>query len=73
MTFRGVFFASIALAGCTSTSAEVRIRPDDECSIIAEQRMRDGALNGYDQKLQKAVYDHTYTDCVRWNAAHSIR
>jgi hypothetical protein len=73
MKLRGVLLASIALAGCASTNVEISNRPDDECAIVAEQRMRDGALNGYDPQLQKAAYEHTYADCVRWNAAHSIR
>lgn len=72
MIVRAAIVLSVALAGCASTDQAVRAKPADGCSIVAEQRMRDGALNGYDEKLQKFTYAHTYKDCVKWNLSHGV-
>lgn len=63
---------SVALTGCATSDDMARDRPKNACSIVAEQRMQDGALNGYDQRLQKIAYERTYADCVRWNMAHGV-
>lgn len=63
---------SALLAGCAGTEDAARTTPVDGCSIVAEQRMRDGALNGYDRKLQNFTYAHAYNDCVKWNLAHGV-
>lgn len=64
------FVLSAMVAGCARTEDIVVIKPNDVCSAVAARRMEDSALNGYDRRLQKIVYDHTYADCVKWNAAH---
>lgn len=46
--------------------------PTDSCSLVAEQRMRDAAANGYDSDLQNVIFHGVYNDCVKWKAAHSI-
>lgn len=69
MGVRVAFLLSAILSGCAETDEIVVPRPNDVCSTVAVQRMKDGALNGYDRKLQKLVYDYTYADCVKWNAA----
>jgi hypothetical protein len=73
MKFWLVTLLNVAMSGCaTQTTVAYRGNPMDRCSMVAEQRERDGAANGYDQSLQKAVYRDTYADCVKWNAAHDI-
>ena len=72
MKLKAAALLSVALAGCASTDKVTRSKPANACSVVAEQRMRDGALNGYDRQLQKFMYDHSYADCARWNLAHGI-
>lgn len=72
MALKTAVLLSVALAGCAGTDEVVRAKPADACAFVAEQRMQDGALNGYDRKLQKFIYAHTYRDCVKWNLAHGV-
>lgn len=72
MKLKTAALLTVALTGCADTDKEARTGPADACSVVAEQRMRDGALNGYDRRLQKFTYDYAYADCVKWNRAHGI-
>ena len=72
MKLKAAAFLSVALAGCASTDKVTRTELADACSVVAEQRMRDGALNGYDRQLQRFTYDYSYADCVKWNLAHGV-
>jgi hypothetical protein len=67
-----VTLMSVAVSGCANENIAYRGNPMDRCSMVAEQRERDGALNGYDPSLRKAVYRDTYADCVKWDAKHGI-
>jgi hypothetical protein len=73
MKFWLVMLLSVAVSCCaTHENIAYRGNPMDRCSMVAEQRERDGALNGYDPSLQKTVYRDTYADCVKWDAQHGI-
>ena len=73
MKFWLVALLGAAVSGCASPQTDAyRGNPMDRCSMVADQRMRDGAANGYDEPLQRAVFRDTYADCVKWNAAHTI-
>ena len=73
MKFWQVALLGAVLSGCaTQKSAGYRGTPADRCSMVAQQRMQDGALIGYEEGLQKAIYRDTYADCVKWDAAHAI-
>jgi hypothetical protein len=73
MKFWLVALLGVALGGCQTHKVNAgREKLTDSCSIVAEQRAQDGALNGYDEQLQTLVFRNTYADCVQWNAAHSI-
>jgi hypothetical protein len=68
-----VALSGLALCGCATQETDAyRGNPMDRCFMVAEQRMRDGASNGDDERLQHIVFRYTYADCVKWNAAHAI-
>ena len=74
MKFWTMALLGVALGGCAGQqTAGYRRAPADHCSMVAEQRMQDGGLMGYDEQLQKAIYRDTYADCVRWDTAHAIK
>ena len=41
------------------------------CEKLARQRAGDAAFAGEDTDTQRAVYRHTYKDCVDWDAKHN--
>jgi hypothetical protein len=74
MKFLLLALLGVAVSGCaTQKIVDYNATPADNCSIVAEQMMQDGALRGYNLGLQKAVYHDTYTDCVKSNATHDIK
>ena len=74
MKFSILVILSTALGGCAAQHTAVyRGTPADHCAMVAQQRMEDGGLMGYDEQLQKAIYRDTYADCVRWDSAHAIK
>ena len=38
------------------------------CAKVAESRMSDARVNGYDRKGQQIVFRYVYAECVRWEA-----
>jgi hypothetical protein len=61
-----------ALAQAMPPAARPMPRADSSahCKDVALQRASDGALMGYDDDLQKTVYDGTYAGCMAWDAGH---
>jgi hypothetical protein len=71
---RACFFmiAIIGLGGCATTiyREPVHHPSSGKCAAAAEQRKQDAAANGYDDSLQKIIFDGAYADCVKWERAH---
>jgi hypothetical protein len=44
----------------------------DRCSMAAEQRMQDGAANGYNEGMQKRVYIGALADCKKEQASYTM-
>ena len=38
------------------------------CALVAQNRMRDARVNGYDETTQNVVFRYSYADCVKWEA-----
>jgi hypothetical protein len=44
---------------------------DPKCEGVALDRSSDVATQGFDEEIQRAVYERTYADCVAWAARGS--
>jgi len=74
MKFWLVALLGFTVSGCaTHRTAAYRGSPMDRCSMVAEQRAQDGALNGYNEDLQKRVFIDTYVECEHQEAAYKFR
>jgi hypothetical protein len=74
MKFWLVALLGFTVSGCvTHKTAAYRGSPMDHCSMVAEQRARDGALNGYNEDLQRRVFIDAYADCEKEEATYKIR
>ncbi|HTF42864.1 MAG TPA: hypothetical protein VK641_03140 [Terriglobales bacterium] len=74
MKFWLVALLGFTVSGCAMhQTAAYRGSSTNRCSIVAEQRAQDGALNGYNEDLQRRVFIDTYADCEKQEAAYKIR
>ena len=39
-----------------------------DCTVVASNRAQDVLNEGYDEKVQRAVYDGALADCRRWHS-----
>ena len=57
------------LGGCAdSDPSPTQKLASKPCALVAQGRMRDARVNGYDEKGQQIVFRGAYADCVRWEA-----
>jgi hypothetical protein len=63
-----------ALAGCAhedmSDRRDISRLPSRSCANTAQERTQDAKLMGYGSELLGKIFEGTYADCVRWDAAH---
>jgi hypothetical protein len=57
-------------AAAEASAARYTERDAIRCKAVADQRSRDSAVNGYDDDMQKQIFDGTYQTCMSWAAQH---
>ena len=40
------------------------------CQSVAKQRSQDASVNGYEEDMQKQIFNGTYQTCMTWVAQH---
>ena len=58
----------LSAGGCTSGDPPPPRLASKPCAKVAEIRMSDARVNGYDEKAQNTVFQYSYDDCVKWEA-----
>jgi len=63
-----ILILALGIAGC---AAEPRLdqrsrAADPACADVAAARMRDAMINGADSKMQQAIWNDAYKNCVFW-------
>lgn len=57
------------LSGRENVFPDTLAKPrDPSCHAVATDRASDVAQQGFDDEVQRAVYEQTYADCLAWAA-----
>jgi hypothetical protein len=73
MKFWPIALLGLVESGCaTHETVTYQEKAMDRCSIVAEQRMQDGALNGYNEGMQKRAYVGALADCKKWESSYRM-
>ena len=58
----------VLAAGCVEKPRLDTKLASKPCASLARVRMQDARANGYEDRLQRVVFEGTYADCVAWEA-----
>lgn len=58
----------LSTCGCASSDPPPPQLASKPCAKIAEIRMDDARVNGYDEREQLYAFRYSYADCVKWEA-----
>jgi hypothetical protein len=66
-----IVIIAIGLSGCATQTNRPQAEESSHCDSVAATRANDAARNGYDQDMQKRIYDSSYQDCLNWSKKSS--